>query len=170
MKHTKIKTNHGLIIIIVSIFLFGLVIYLLGNTNKGYAPERNTAINSGDQTTTYKSKDLKFTVNIPSKFQIEERFTTVLLQYHDELIQITRSGTNYSSLDAHLDNLGKLNDFTFSTKENFTINNYSAVKGVIEGEIHYFIYVDNWVYSISTPSESLFSALDQIAQSFRYTP
>ena len=168
-KNTKIKTKHGIIIVIAFVLLFGIGIYLVVNGNKTYVPQENTGISNTEQTT-YKSKDLKFTLNVPSKFQIEERFTTVLLQYTDELIQITRSGTNDSTLDAHLDNLSKLNNFNFLTKEELTINNYSAVKGTIEGEVHYFIYVDNWVYSISTSSPSLFSTLDQIAQSFKYNP
>src|SRR3989338_6411931 len=41
-------------------------------------------------------------------------------------------------------------------------------EGIIQKS--YYIYVNNSVYILSTKSESLYLALDQIAQSFRYTP
>lgn len=169
MKKIK-KSNSSTFLLIVStglLALFLIAVFYNKLTNNSY---NQSQVNNVNNTKIYESKDLKFTVNIPSKFQIEEKFTTILLRYNDQIIQINRSGTNFNTLDAHLDNLSKLNSFTFSNRENITIDNYTAVKGLINGEMHYFIYSDNWVYSLSTSSEALFDELDQIARSFKYSP
>lgn len=171
MKKKKENLNYLLITIVV--FSLIAVVYISTRSNgdqnvsytaPSYAPSQPT------KERIYRSKTLKFSIVIPSIFQIEEKFTTILLKNNDKLIQINRSGTNFSTLDDHLDNLSKLNQLTFSDRQHASISNYDSVKGTIGGEIHYFIYVDNWVYSLSTSSPPLFPDLDKIAQSFRYAP
>ena len=178
MKHTKIKTNHGLIIIIVFIFLFGLVIYLLGNTNKTYVLQTTTGITSKSDTENFQSKDLRFTITIPSLYTVREGQTYVEVLLNGVItFDIVRNGTNFESLDTYLkDSDIKKKLTTVTDEKTLTINGHRSASRIetnagskIKQKL-YYIYVDNWVYILSTSSESLFPDLDQIAQSFRYTP
>jgi len=178
MKNTKIKTNHGLIIIIVFIFLFGIVIYLATNTNKTYEPQTSTGIASRSDAGNFKSKDLKFTITIPSLYTVKEGQTYVEVLLNGVIaFDIVRNGTNFESLDTYLKDFDIKKQLTIVTDEKtLTINGHQSVSRIetntgskIKQKL-YYIYVDNWVYSVSTSSPSLFPDLDQIAQSFRYTP
>ena len=171
-KNTKIKTKHGLIIIIVFVLLFGIGIYLVANTNKGSTPQTDSILDTKQKTKIFRSSSvMKFSIVVPSNYEVVERLGSVTISTNAEEIHVDRIGTNFETLDSHLDNLSKLNHLTILEKENLTINSLPAVKGIINGKKHYFIYGAPWtVYSIFTSSESLFPALDQIASSFRYTP
>ena len=119
---------------------------------------------------TFKSSSvMDFTIEVPSKYTIEEKFTTVTITSQNEEISIRRSGTNSSNLDDYLSWLSKMNKLIINNKTKISVNNLSAIHATVEGKNMYFIYIDNFVYSISTNSK-LDDDLDQIAQSFRYTP
>jgi len=173
MRNNKnIKTKHGLIILIVFIFLFGIVIYLAANANKDYTPETNSSTNTEEKTKIFRSSSvMKFSIVVPSNYEVVERLGNVTITTNAKEIYVDRSGTSFETLESHLDNLSKLNQLTILDKENLTINSLPAMKGTINGKKHYFIYGAPWtVYSIFTSFPSLFPDLDQIAQSFRYTP
>ena len=175
MKNTKIKTNHGLIIIIVFIFLFGIVIYLLGNTNKTYVPQTSTVINTRD-VKTYSSKSMKFSIDVPDRFHVSDAVDKLTLLDNNKEINIIRNGTDYENISDYIANFDARRNLIASETKTISIGGNEAVSRMVEfldqnvKQKSYYIYVDNWVYILSTSSESLFPVLDQIAQSFRYTP
>jgi len=170
-KSTKIKTKHGLIIIIVFVFLFGLVIYVVTNTNKTYVPQTSTAINTRD-VKIYSSKSMKFSIDVPEKFQIDEKFSRVTLASDEGNIYIEKSNTDFDNIDDYVNSLDTKNNSTTLDKKSLTINkNLSAISGMVSNQKYYFIYTDDWtIFTLFADSPSLFPDLDQIAQSFKYTP
>jgi len=176
------KTNKNLIILVLVVAMVILAVFILSlKSNKtSITPpvlQSNTTVSSGEQTRIYKSKDLKFSVSIPSRFQVEEKFTTVFMKNVSGEILLSRVATNFENLNNYLDDLSKKNKILITDKKELTINQYDSIRGKIQysslenpTKTSYFIYVDNWVYSFSTSSPTLFDDLDQIAQSFRYTP
>lgn len=127
---------------------------------------------------TFQSKNLKFSIQTPTDFETEEKFTRVTLSStnNDEIL-VNRIATDFSNLEDHLNDLNKKNKVEVIEQKPIAINKYQALVRLIkypggpsQGERIYNILVDNWVYSISTSSKSLYDELDQIAQSFRYIP
>lgn len=125
----------------------------------------------------YKSKSLKLTINVPVGFQVEEKFTAVNLKIDKREIKIDRIGTNFNNIESYLNNLEEKNKIEIADRKKNKINLLDSIESMIRHPVSksrdekaYFIYADNWVYSLSTSSEELFDDLDQIAQSFKYTP
>ena len=86
-----------------------------------------------------------------------------------KMIKSTRFLCRRTHSDFLKDNRGT--SYTNITNKRYlNINNLESVSGFIGEEKIYFIYVDYTVYLISSKTGALFSDLDQIAQSFRYTP
>lgn len=156
--------NVLILIIIVAILAIGAVIYYKSNSSQ---PE---STKSAEQAKTIQSKNLKFSVEIPSDFEKQEKFTTVILNNNGNEIKISRVATNFENLENYLADLSNKNKFNLSNKENLSINDSVAIRGNTNDEKIYFIYRDGWVFSISTDSNSLFDDLDQIAHSFHYIP
>jgi len=155
-------------IVVVIIIIFAAAIYMVVSSGNLY---KNTPDIQPTSNQIYKSKAMKFSIDVPSDFQVEENLPTITVKNAKGVIYIDRSGTNFETLEEHLNNLSRLNHFVISSKENVSINSLPAVKGIIDGKMHYFIYAKPWtVYSIFTSSQALFSDLDKIAQSFKYTP
>ena len=166
----NIKINHGLITIIVFIFLFGIVIYLAGNTDEAYVPQPNIAINS-DYLKTYSSKSMRFAIHVPLKFQVEEKFFRVTLTSNEGNIYIEKSSTNFENIDDYVNDLDVKNDSVTMDKKKIDINNISSISGFVDGQKYYFIYANSGtIFTLFAESSLLFPALDQIAQSFRYNP
>ena len=155
-------------IAVIIVILFAGAIYTVVNSGNLY---KNTTDNQQASNQIYKSKAMKFSIEVPSDFQVEENLPTITVKNAKGVVYIDRSGTNFENLEEYLENLSKLNHFIISNKENVSINTLPAVKGIIDGKKHYFIYAAPWtVYSIFTSSRALFDDLDTIAQSFKYTP
>lgn len=119
---------------------------------------------------TFQSESQNFSVMIPAKFQVKEKFTTVEFSIQGDLIMISRNSTNFDNIDDYLNNLAKLNKVELKGKEKLTINSLSATRAFVDNTKTYFLHTGNRVYSISTSTEILYHELDQIAQSFRYIP
>lgn len=120
---------------------------------------------------TFKSSSIMdFTILIPTSYSVEEKYGSATITASKGTIEISQNGTNFSNLDDHIKSLEKLNHISINQQGNITINGLSSKIGTIGDEKTYFIYIPNKVYSISTKSNFLYSDLDQIAQSFRYTP
>lgn len=172
MKKKKQKLNYPLLAIVI--FSLISMVYVMTKSNR----EQNVSYTAPSYNPTqikqeriYKSEAMKFSITVPSEFQIEETLPTVTVKSVKGEIHIDRSGTNFETLVEHLDNLSRLNHFVILSKQNIDINTLPAVRGIINEKRHYFIYGAPWtVYSIFTSSPPLFPDLDQIAQSFRYTP
>lgn len=173
----KQKDGHNLALGLTIVILFGLLLlgYFLARSNKNLNSINNYQQSNINQNTIFQSKNLKFSVSIPANFEIEESFTTVIFKNQNGEIIVGRSGTNFIKLEDYLEDLTRKNTATITNRQ-YMDGKSDIIKGKIQylkskaqKEI-YFIYSDNWVYSISTDSEELFDDLDRIAKSFRYAP
>lgn len=175
MTKEKNNKNRNLIILAVVILVTVGVFVLINLSQSTY---KSGALNNPQQTKTFQSSDvMDFYIVIPEEFKVDENFTSVIIVAGSEgKILIGRSGTNFDNLNDYLDDLNTKNRSQVIDSQSSSINEYAAVKQKLVNEdlqdsnrITYFIYVDGWVYSLSTSSESLYDDLDQIAKSFKYT-
>lgn len=157
---TKVK-NKNKLTIIVAVFLLALFVGFVFKINN------NSYTSLYDQTTReYTSTPLRINFIISSNFQISEGVNSLSIKNSLGEISITRQGTNYSSLNNYLQSL----NLKITNVKTMQINGYSTLNGLIDSKYYYFIYINNWVYAMSTSSPKLYDDLDQIARSFRYTP
>jgi len=125
---------------------------------------------------TFKSSTMDFTVQIPNYYQATEKLTYVDLKSDNGLVDVVRNRTNFNSLDEYLKDTDSRKKLSIFSRENLEINGYNAESRIEQNKDSgvkqkvYYIFVDGSVYIISTKIESLYSDLDQIAQSFKYTP
>lgn len=178
MKNKKTKINSPLIIIAVLILI--VIVYFITRPSNFSPPFSNnyptpTKIQNVNQV--YASKTLKFTIIFPSQFKVEERFTTASINSIEGEILLSRVATDFENIEDYLNDLSVKNRIKITNRENIKINSLDGIRGKIDyapttnpTKYAYFVYADNWVYSLSTSSPALFDALDTIAQSFRYTP
>lgn len=134
---------------------------------------QNDSVQSTPNTKTFKSSEvMKFSVELPSGFTGSEGHGSAVLSTSDGSILILQNGTDFMNLDSYI--LNSKNDLKTRLKETEQKNIYGleSIRGYLDNEKIYFIYSpeNHTVYSISTKSKELHDKLDQIAQSFRYTP
>lgn len=165
------KFLHFIAIIVVVIFV-GATIMALGSGNL----YKNISNNQQTSNRIYKSKTLKFSLLIPNKSDVVEGQTYVDITINGFLLDIVRNGTNFKSLKEYVKDFDTKKRISVSEEKSSTINGYQSISRIEENiatskkQKIYYVHVDNWVYSLSTSSEELFDDLDQIAQSFKYTP
>lgn len=123
----------------------------------------------------YTNEEMSFSVNIPNKFLITESFglVTIKIPESEESIFIDYSGTNYDTVDKYLTDLEERNNSNVISSKTLTINGSEVAERLVkisQNETHkIYIHVKNYeVITMSTSSPSLYSDLDQIAQSFKY--
>lgn len=164
-------------LIIAAIFAFLVLIGVLVYFKSGLTLT-NFLIgeNQSSQTKIFQSSDvMKFSITVPVGYDVSEYLGSATVNAGDKgKILIGRSGTNFNNLNDYLDDLNIKNKVEIVDKRPLLINGSEASRQEMindneKNRITYFIYINNWVYSISTSSESLFGDLDQIAKSFRYT-
>lgn len=180
MFKTAQKGNVLIVLLIISLAIVGVIIYLqfhpaisTKNPNSSLSPiNQSTKTNTTKQTKTFRSSNvMKLTIELPVDYQVTERLGSVtILSPKDEQIYIERNGTNFSNLQDYIKNSRNNIDIKLQNRQYLRINGLEAVSGFIDGEKIYFILAENVVYLISTKNSSLFTDLDQLAQSFRYTP
>ncbi len=183
MKRSAQKGNILIILVIIAALTAGVVFYLKSNspttptTNYINPPTTSqpTSTKSAEQTKTFQSKTLKFTIILADNFQIEEKPGRVDLLNPNGKAYIDRNTTNFSDINEYLKDLDMHNKVKIIENKQIAINNYSAnlrriTLGSGETQKVYTIFIDGWIYSIYSDSDSLYSDLDQIAKSFRYTP
>ena len=155
-------------IAIIIVILFAGVIYIVVNSGNLY---KNTSNIQPTSNQIYKSKNLKFSVTIPSKFKVDEKFSRVTLGSDKGNIYIEKSGTNLDDIDDYVKDLDIKNNSVTLNKEKLYVNELQAISGIVGGQKYYFIYADKWtIFTLFTDSSQLSSDLDKIAQSFKYTP
>lgn len=173
------KNNFSVSLIVVILFSVVVVYFVLRAVNMYQPASSNLSLPIGKQNSSqiFKSKNLKFTIDVPSKFRIEEKFTTVFLRNTLGEILVDRIGTNFSNIDDYLEDLSIKNKLLIEKKNKFLIDNYNSMNVVIKHPVSkdqdskaYMIYVDYFIYTFSTTYPDLFDDLDQIAKSFRYSP
>lgn len=153
-------------IIVGIIILSTSIVYINNRQNSPLEKATNQ-----QQTKTYKSNEtMDFTIEIPSDFKVDDQTINVTFSKDEGTIIITRSATEEENLSKYLANRPDRIEIYLKNKENLKIGMFDAISASYNKKHIYFIFVDGYVYSFSTDSDSLYSTLDQIAQSFRYTP
>jgi hypothetical protein len=148
--------------------------------NKASVPILSPAPTSS-QPETYHSRALKITFMVPSGFQIEESVYGNGITIKNDIgsIEIGRGGTNSTTLDEAVNEAERRDSppIKFENKH-VTINGLDSVvvyetdpvNPALNAKLYYFYPAKYFGYSISTSTSSLYPILDQVAQSFHYTP
>ncbi len=131
---------------------------------------------TSSQPETYHSDRLKVTFTVPSGFQVKELDNDITIKNNDSEINIDRNGTNERTLDAALLQIESRSTTSEKlNKQHITINGLDSVvqystNPTLIGKAYYFYPAQYNIYTISTTTPSLYPTLDQVAQSFHYTP
>lgn len=171
----KAKNNKKIIYSIIAIISI-VAIVLIFKQNTPPAVNNTTDNLNYPQGKTFTSKLLKFSIDYPNNCNIEEADTDINLNCNSEIIRISRYGTNFSNPSDFFRDLSIKNRFTIIDSKSIELNTMQALEAKITYpggpaiEKIYYIYKNYAIYSISASSPELYSDLDQIARSFRYTP
>lgn len=167
MKKPVKKQNKLPVVVVVLILLAGVLVF---NYQK-VSTDKQQSQTTQDQTKTFQSSSvMKFQISVPTSHEITEKFGSATISTPNGNILIGQNGTNFDNLKNYISNSNNNLEDRIKNKKELKINGLDVVSGVIENRKTYFIYSDFRVYILSTDSESLFTDLDQIAQSFRYMP
>lgn len=164
------------LLILTLVILTGGIIYLryLPKENKLNPPPQDKRLTTS-KLKTFKSANLDFSVQIPENYAVTEKWATVRFDLGESYISVGRNTHSFNSLKEFLADADEKDKLEFTkTINEFTINRLPAtvrdeVRAGVKARM-YYIFTPEWVYIFSTNSESLYSDLDQIARSFRYTP
>ena len=126
----------------------------------------------------FKSSTIGFSVAVPKGYEINEKLTYVELILNGEKIIISKSSTELKDAISYVADFdGKREELTVDEQKQITVNSLPGIVrvekftvGPIGQQKVYYIYADGDVITLSTSTKSLYSDLDQIAQSFQYTP
>ena len=165
------KNSRSILVILFAIFLLsflGWIFYESQRVNSSLEP------NSGqvDQEREYSSEKLSFHIKIPFQHQIKEEGNQSTISVNENDIFIRRSATNFEDLEGYLTDLDLRNNSEAENEEFLIIDGHDAVKrtillGTVES-LNYKIFINGYVYALSTSSPELYDELDAIAQSFQY--
>ena len=152
---------------LIALIVFGTITTLWYLKTQRFQTRSDTPTATNETTKVYKATGvLDFEITLPKDFQIEEKSVSVKLTNSNESIIILRSATNELTLTDYLtDGFGNNHQFTIDEE-----SNSKNANGFVENTKIYIYYFDGVIYTLSTDSLSLYTTLDQIAQSFRYTP
>jgi hypothetical protein len=126
---------------------------------------------------TFYSMLWSFSIEVPDSYQILEKNTFIELFKNDgKKITVVKNGTNFDNLEDYLQEFDSRRKIRSSDEKMLRIDNMDAIVridtfpdvGVTQKA--YYIYTGYMVYILSTEDTQLYNDLDQIAQSFRYTP
>lgn len=116
----------------------------------------------------YYSELLNISIEVPYTYSLEEKYTDIILTRNNTQINISRVGTNFENINDYLDDLSIKNSYSYEEKQEYKRDNLHIVSALVHGDKVIFIYINNWVYTISTSSPELYEDLDHIAKSFEY--
>lgn len=167
-------------IIVIVILIVGYFGLKQVTKEKSIIPSEKTpsSISANQELKTFQSKLMKFSINVPSDFQIREELTFVDLEKNNAKINISKNSTNENDVNGYVKDFDKKRTgLSIEEEESVKIVNLDSVKriekfsaGPITQQKVYYIYTENKVYSISANEKELYDELDQIALSFRYIP
>jgi len=168
----------NLIILIVAALAVGVILFLKGDKTSLPSQSRpNATIDTRERTKIFQSKLLKLNIAVPTAFNVKDEGIRLLISNPDGMIILSRNGTQFNLLDDYIKDFDIKHKTQVLNEKMLTINSHPSFSRIIKypgstpvGDKIYFIYVGDAVYHISTSSPTLFDDLDQIAQSFRYTP
>lgn len=165
------------LILTVTVLPFIFYLYIRGNSlDNGLKGKKSKVQNTDNQLQFYSSSSQNFKVLLPPDYIITERITYIDFKKNGGVIGISRTdASNFESLNAYLkdfDDKSKIKNPNIVDQFQVGGNDVivrQEVRGVTPVRISY-IFVDGWVYGLSTNSEDLYADLDQITKSFQYTP
>ena len=163
------KQRNIIILVLIIIGIIGLSLYTNLNRNRSQPPQ---GIESGKNI--YKSAAIKFAIEVPKDFKVEDKGVTLTLKHNLGELKISRNGTQYQTIKSHLGYFDKLRGVSEIESKELRINAYQAIRRLEEtpdgNRLAYYIMVESFIYTLSTTSQPLFDDLDQIAKSFQSTP
>ena len=161
------------VIFIVAILALGGLVYM-----KNYR-QQTKQINEAEQgiTSLYTNDLLHFALEIPNTLSVHEGPGDIRItedKSKKEIVILTNA-TDFNDLDTYLKELDTKNKTNITTDERTKIGGNDSSRRIIkfnngETQLAFNIYVNGRIYILQTNSPSLYSTLDQIAHSFRYTP
>lgn len=170
-------------LLILLVGILGLGIYSLVSKgeqqDKQAASEPTNRISKNDDLLEayedYMSEALRIKFKIPKNAQVEEKSTILLISLNSGEISITRNGTNYENPKDYYDDLKEKNKLSPLSYHEGSKDNYNYVVTTDEAtkdsvKKTYYIYKDDKVFAISANDKTLYPVLDQLVQSFEYTP
>jgi len=170
MKKSKPTNKNKPIVIIVTFIVVALAFLLYYPTEHIQAPSETVS------TKTFNSETLNVSLQIPNKSSIEELGATIDFKFDNKnsTINLVRSGNEFNDFGEYLQHMDENNQVKVIEEKRLSINGYQVARRIIkvsenENLLSYEIAAGNAIFSLSTSSPSLYSDLDQIAQSFRYT-
>lgn len=173
MKLKKIHRQEIVVVGVALLFVVSIMLYL--RPKQVIAPE--SINNFSQEMKEYKSDFLDFSVSFPSKFQVEEDMTFVNFISSEGIINVSRNGTDFYDIQSYLQDFDLKRNIQVTSEDGENIQGINGVRriekfnsGPTERHLAMYFYINNSIYAISTSSEELYDELDQIAQSFRYTP
>lgn len=134
-------------------------------------------LNSGEgKQNKYEFESIQMSLIKPVGWEISEKSSYVDLIKNNEKINLSRSGTNFDNIMSYLRDFDSKRNLEIEMESTLRNNDYDVIQriekfngGSVNKQKVYYIYVNNWVYALSTSSEDLYDDLDQIAKSFKYT-
>lgn len=174
-KSTAKNTSVGLLA--SALLAFFVIVVAINTKTDNLRSSESSKKSVSNELITHESKYLKTSFKIPANWKVVEDVTYIDLVYNNNKINVSRNGTNFSDISGYLDDFDSKRNIKIKSERTLTINGHDVIErmeilngGPVNQQKVYYIYADNWVYSLSTDSEELFADLDRVAQSFRYTP
>lgn len=173
-KKTSYKNKRLYLLIGILFILFISLFWLRVRQNPSYISPQQTQKTSSQK---FYSKTLKLEIESPNGYKVEQDDTFIDLITNNGKLNISRIATNYDDISNYVKDFDSKRKIVVREERVLMINDLESITriekflgGSIDEQKVYFIYVNNWVYSLSTSSPALYGDLDTIVQSFKYVP
>lgn len=172
-KLTQKQSVWTVVFILLLVFIIGFISF---SYFRNYRSQPTPAPSLTPQTKTFHSDVMDFTIEVPDKYQVNDLNLAVDLISTNGQISVVRNGTNFTNLDDYISDFDSKRNIKSKNFNKSSFGGYEVLSRIItlsDNDItqkSYYIRVNSMVYIFSTNSVELFSDLDQIAQSFKYTP
>lgn len=176
----KKKTNKGIsiwLLVFALLVFFGIILITISSQKTITNDDKRYKQSETGESKMFESKYLKFSITLPPGYQANDETSRIIFNSQSGQIYVNRNGTQFDNLDSYLNSFDQKTDLNIVSESELSIDGSEAIVRILENtdsttgqEKIYFVYIDNFVYKISTTERDLFDDLDQIAKSFRYTP
>ena len=147
-------------------------------TGSNISPTATPSTQPASATKEYRSEFMKISLQIPEDWQIEDGNIGInIIKSEGQKIGLARNATNWDNLTDYLykDFDLKRTGLTIESEAASRVEESQLIKRlekftagpVLERKV-YYIYVNSWVFTLSTSTPALYDDLDLIAQSFQY--
>jgi len=167
------KGNTFLIILMCAAIVVGAVIFYTNSFQENATLDTANTPSPTPATTKFQSSSvMKFSIDVQQNFVVQDNNGFITIMSGENQILISKNGTNFNNINDFLETLQNQNRFKLTDPIDLLINDAEAIAGTFGEEKIYYVMPNGAyrVYILSTKSPQLYSALDQIAKSFRYTP